>query len=196
MPSFKQPLRSGHGPLTRYTKLRVAHAPGMPGTDFKANRQLAIPTCITARVSHTCRDAYRDRRFSKWKYLASSFAGAHLLQGNWPLFGTLPVVGIRRILSALGSWLWSVKMWSVLSALLITILTAMECIIYAFRTMTTSNGNIFSVTGHWVNNREAGDLKRHRAQYAVIVMVCYRKAHLIGWARYVLSIQHIMLLHI
>ena len=25
----------------------------------------------------------------------------------------------------------------------------------------------------WVNNREAGDLKRHRAQYDVIVMLCY-----------------------
>ena len=49
---------------------------------------------------------------------------------------------------------------------------------------------------HWVNNREAGDLRRHRAQYDVIVMVCYRKVNLIGWASYVLSIQHIMLLHI
>ena len=42
-----------HGPLTRYVKLQVAHAPGMPGTfspaaDFKGNRKLAIPTCITA----------------------------------------------------------------------------------------------------------------------------------------------------
>ena len=32
-----------HGPLTRYVKLHVAHAPGMPGTfppaaDFKGNR--------------------------------------------------------------------------------------------------------------------------------------------------------------
>ena len=32
-----------HGPLTRYVKLQVAHAPGMPGTfspaaDFKGNR--------------------------------------------------------------------------------------------------------------------------------------------------------------
>ena len=66
--------------------------------------------------------------------------------------------------------------------------------------MTSSNGNIFRVTGHlcreftgpaqrpvtrsfdvffdlicvwingWVNNREAGDLKRYRAHYDVIVM--------------------------
>ena len=33
----------GHGPLTRYVKLQVAHAPGMPGTfspaaDYKGNR--------------------------------------------------------------------------------------------------------------------------------------------------------------
>ena len=68
--------------------------------------------------------------------------------------------------------------------------------------MTSSNGNIFRVTGHlcreftgnrwiprkgpwrgalmfslictcincWVNNRQAGDLRRHRARYDVIVM--------------------------
>ena len=38
----------------------------MPGTfppaaDFKGNRYLAIPACITARASRTCRDACRDR---------------------------------------------------------------------------------------------------------------------------------------
>ena len=38
-----QPIDRGHhGPLARYVKLRVAHAPGMPGTfspaaDFKGN---------------------------------------------------------------------------------------------------------------------------------------------------------------
>ena len=49
--------------------------------------------------------------------------------------------------------------------------------------MTSSNGNIFRVTcpfcgkftGHWwiplTNNREAGDLRRHRANYDVTVMV-------------------------
>ena len=68
--------------------------------------------------------------------------------------------------------------------------------------MTSSNGNIFRVTGHlcgeftgqrwiprskasgalmfslicvwindWVNNREAGDLRRYRAHYDVIVMI-------------------------
>ena len=55
-----------HGPLTRYVKLQVAHAPGMPGTFspaayFKGNRWLAIPACITARAWRTCRDACRDR---------------------------------------------------------------------------------------------------------------------------------------
>ena len=46
--------------------MQVAHAPGMPGTfspaaDFKGNRWLAIPACITARAWRTCRDACRDR---------------------------------------------------------------------------------------------------------------------------------------
>ena len=53
------------GPLTRYVKSRVAHAPGMPGTfspaaEFKGKRELTIPACITARASRTCRDACRD----------------------------------------------------------------------------------------------------------------------------------------
>ena len=55
-----------NGPLTRYAKLQVAHAPGMPGTfspaaDFEGNRYLAIPACITARAWRTCCDACRDR---------------------------------------------------------------------------------------------------------------------------------------
>ena len=59
-------FQMGHGPLTRYVKLRVAHAPGMLGTFspaavFKGNCLLATPSCITARAPRTCRDACRDR---------------------------------------------------------------------------------------------------------------------------------------
>ena len=38
--------------------------------------------------------------------------------------------------------------------------------------MTSSNGNIFRITGHLcgLNNREAGDLRRYRAHYDVTVM--------------------------
>ena len=49
-----------NGPLDRYVKFQVAHAPGMPGT-FPRHRRLVIPTCIMARASRTCRDACRDR---------------------------------------------------------------------------------------------------------------------------------------
>ena len=42
-PVRRQAITSSNGPLTRYVKLQVAHAPGMPGTfspaaDFKGNR--------------------------------------------------------------------------------------------------------------------------------------------------------------
>ena len=57
------PLASGHGPLTRYVKLRVAHAPGMPET-FPRHRWISIPTCIAARASRTCCDAGRDRYYN------------------------------------------------------------------------------------------------------------------------------------
>ena len=54
-----------NGPLARYVKIRVAHAPGMPGTfspaaNFRGNYYIAIPACITARAWRTCRDACRD----------------------------------------------------------------------------------------------------------------------------------------
>ena len=49
-----------NGTLTKYTILRVAHAPGMPGT-FSPHHGLAIPTCITERAWRTCRDACQDR---------------------------------------------------------------------------------------------------------------------------------------
>ena len=39
-----------YGPLARYVKLRVAHAPGMPGTFLPRHRGLTIPTCITAHT--------------------------------------------------------------------------------------------------------------------------------------------------
>ena len=45
------------GPLLRYVKLWVAHVPRMPGTFSPGS---AIPACITARASRTCRDACRD----------------------------------------------------------------------------------------------------------------------------------------
>ena len=48
-----------NGPPTRYVKLQVAHAPGMPGT-FPRHRGLAISTCIMARAWRTCHDACRD----------------------------------------------------------------------------------------------------------------------------------------
>ena len=62
----KPTVNLGYGPLTRYVKLRVAHAPGMPGTfspppTSKENHYLGIPACITTRASRTCRDACRDR---------------------------------------------------------------------------------------------------------------------------------------
>ena len=51
-----QVLVRDNGPLTRYAKLRVAHAPGMPAT-VPRHRELPIPTCITVCAWRTCRDA-------------------------------------------------------------------------------------------------------------------------------------------
>ena len=85
--------------------------------------------------------------------------------------------------------------------------------------MTSWNGNIFRVTGHlcgeftgalmfsliciwingWVNNREAGDLRRYRAHYDAIVMKRQLYAYVFGctahcWPRVMLvfSCGHVM----
>ena len=52
-----------HGPLARYVKLRVRMRRECRER-FLRHRRWAIPTCITARASHTCRDACRDRQLS------------------------------------------------------------------------------------------------------------------------------------
>ena len=52
-----------HGPLARYVKLRVRMRRECRER-FPRHRRWAIPTCITARASRTCRDACRDRQLS------------------------------------------------------------------------------------------------------------------------------------
>ena len=54
------------GPLARYLKLGVAHAPGIPGTILPPPR-VTIPTCTTARAWRTCRDAYRGRHSQRMR---------------------------------------------------------------------------------------------------------------------------------
>ena len=44
------------------------------------------------------------------------------------------------------------------------------CYYIRLSVMASSNGNIFRVTGNWVNNREAGALKHHRPYYEVTVI--------------------------
>ena len=92
-------------------------------------------------------------------------------------------------------WLWTELLycWVVWCAWLISWLTRSIALCWGFMSMggsgmmASSNGNIFRVTGHlcgdsflfslicgringWVNNGEAGDLRRHRAHFDVTVM--------------------------
>ena len=53
-----QPIGS-HGPLTRYVKLRVAHAPGMPRM-FSPPPTTKETASLRSRAWPTCRDACRD----------------------------------------------------------------------------------------------------------------------------------------
>ena len=109
-----------HGPLTRYAKLQVAHAPGMPGTfppaaDFEGNRYLAIPACITARAWRTCRDACRGRLPAVTGKTFPAFpAHAHPqfgVSGKRPML--LSFIGILFPRTLLVSWAFHVKPHSV-----------------------------------------------------------------------------------
>ena len=61
-PSWKH-IVQWYGPLARYVKLRVRMRRECRER-FPRHRRWAIPTCITARASRTCRDACRDRQLS------------------------------------------------------------------------------------------------------------------------------------
>ena len=82
-------IGSGNGPLTRYEKLRVAHAPGMPGTfsppqrvsdpdipTFSAHAQPAILR-ISGKRSMAWRRKYRHKPLSEptWMITQFTFAG-------------------------------------------------------------------------------------------------------------------------
>ena len=56
-------IGSGYGPLTRYIKLPVVHASGIPGT-FSPPPQVIDLDMDHARASRTCRDACRDRQLA------------------------------------------------------------------------------------------------------------------------------------
>ena len=60
-----------HGPLTRYLKLRVAHAPGIPGT-FSPPPQVCDPnmhhgTCVTHVACCIPRSLTRGFLWSRWR---------------------------------------------------------------------------------------------------------------------------------
>ena len=86
--------KAAHGPLTRYVKLQVAHAPGMPGTfspaaDFKGYRKLAIPACITARDARAV--MHVGIAYLRWRGKRSRHSRrmrtrnfAYLARGPWP----------------------------------------------------------------------------------------------------------------
>ena len=60
---YRMPEYQHYGPLARYVKLRVRMRRECRER-FPRHRRWAIPTCITARASRTCRDACRDRQLS------------------------------------------------------------------------------------------------------------------------------------
>ena len=61
----------GHGPLARYVKLRVAHAPGMPGTfslpQWVGNSDMHHGTCVTHVPWCMSGSLTNGFRWSRWR---------------------------------------------------------------------------------------------------------------------------------
>ena len=105
--------RGSNVPLTRYVTLRVAHAPRMPGTfsaaaDFKGNRQLTIPACITARAVMHVGIAYlrlwekfsRRMRTHSFTYLARSpFPNAQRICNPTRIYSVASCYALRDLIS-------------------------------------------------------------------------------------------------
>ena len=118
-----------NGPITRYVKLRIAHAPGMPGT-FPHHRLQMKPLVNDSSMHHgTCVMHHDD--VIKWKHFPR----------NWPF--------VREIHRSPVNFPHKCQWRGAL----------MFSLIYAW-------------INDWVNNREAGDLRRQLGHYDVIVM-CY-----------------------
>ena len=88
-------LQKLHGPLIRYVKLRVAHAPAMPGT-------FSPPTRVSDPDMHhgMCRDACQDR----WLGVSFEVSGGENVPGisgtthNFPYLTRRPWQGITRLI--------------------------------------------------------------------------------------------------
>ena len=68
-----------------------------PAADFKGNSQLAIPACITARASRTCRDACRDRLPAVAGKTFLAFPAHAHPQFNVSGKRPMPIVGLKLI---------------------------------------------------------------------------------------------------
>ena len=144
-----------------------------PSTDFKVYWLLAIPACITARASSTCRDACRDRLPAVTGKTFPAFpAHAHpqiCVSGKRPMFGwqqrkhqTSASLALSKVADCLECkehrfhfrWVWQLKS------------TQNQAKYLWFHMMTSSNGNIFRVAGHlcgeftgprWIPHTKASD---------------------------------------
>ena len=148
---------------------------------FPRHRSLAIPTCLTARAWRTCRDACRDR----WPAVSFEVGGGE----NVP---SIPgACATRNFVYLVRGLLW-VK--CVVHVLLVPLLCNDDVIkwkhfprywsfvrgIHRPPVNSPHKGQwrgalLFSMIcvwiNGWVNNREAGDLRRHNTHYDAVVMV-------------------------
>ena len=141
-----------------------------PATDFKGNCQIATPACITARTSRTCRDACRER----WPVVAEKtfpvFPAQPAILRNWQEVHGV-VLGANRfagaVLSTFGSCKYSHDWCIMISSCLhnafwttnrcfkqyqtwfsnLVVNVVCNLTLFCHIMMTSSNGNIFRVTG-------------------------------------------------
>ena len=157
----------------------------MPGTfspaaDFKGNRWLAIPTCITARAWRTCRDACRDRLPAVTGKTFPAFpAHAHpqiCVSGKRPIDCRqylLPNDVLSLDLHVptghddVIKWKHFPRNWPFVREIH---RSPVNCPHKGQWRGALMFSLIYAWINDWVNNREAGDLRRQHGHYDVIVM--------------------------
>ena len=168
-----------HGPLTRYVKLRVAHAPGMPGTFSLSpgSKETASSQSRHAprHVRHALAVMHVGIANPRWR-------GKHFRHSRRRCNGQFYVSGKRPMQQG------SLCMWNPLSCMYKTwtnwqITCPMAYNNASLRKVTLPftaekyqwrGALMFSVicawTNGWANNRDAGVLKGHRSHYNVTLM--------------------------
>ena len=169
-----------HEPLARYVKLWVAHTPGMPGT-FSPPPRFSDPdmphgTCVTHVPWCMPGSLTSGFLWSRWRGKRSRYSW-RMRNPQFCLSGKRPIVSLMSgpCFTCTITVQWWRHQMETFSALLILCAGNLPVTSEFPSQRPVTRALLFSMIcvwiNGWVNNREAGDLRRHDTHYDAVVMV-------------------------